>query len=90
MELVFAVPGADEPGYLIRQRKALKFAQEFEGGATPELLDGLVDFLSEFVEEPSDPKEAKEALWGASENQIMELLGAVSSQGQVPPEASAP
>lgn len=90
MQLVFAIPGPDEPGYLLRQRKALAFAQEFEGNATPELLDKLVDFLADFVEEPEDRGEAKDALWNASETQIMELLAAVSDQGQVPPEASAP
>lgn len=90
MELVFAVPGAEEPGYLLRQRKALSFAQDFEGNPTPELIDRLVDFLVDFVEKPEDRENAKEALWQASEVQIMELLAAVSDQGQVSPEASAP
>ena len=83
MELVFEVPGPDAPGYLRRQRKALEFRQ---ASNTPEGLDSLVNFLVEYVKVPKDRKEAKKALWDASEEQIDELLDSISGTGKVPPK----
>ena len=75
--LVFTPPDENTPGFLRRQREALKFMQLLKGDPTVEAVDGMVDFLVEFVTEPADKKEATEALWDASEAQFNELLGAV-------------
>jgi hypothetical protein len=75
--LVFTPPDENTPGFLRRQREALKFMQLLKGDPTVEAVDGMVDFLVEFVTEPADKNEAVEALWDASEAQFNELLGAV-------------
>ena len=75
--LVFTPPDENTPGFLRRQREALKFMQLLKGDPTVEAVDGMVDFLVEFVTEPADKNEAIEALWDASEAQFNELLGAV-------------
>ena len=91
MELEFSIPGPDAPGFLRRQRKALEFAEEFaQGTVTPGTVDALVEFLVEYVTKPANKDEAKEALWDASEDQFNMLLGALTGQGEVPPEADAP
>ena len=83
MELVFEVPGPDASGYLRRQRKALEFRL---ASNTPEGLDSLVNFLVEYVKVPEDREDAKSALWDASEEQIDELLDAISGAGKVSPK----
>lgn len=82
----FSVPGPDAPGFLRRQRTALEFTIDFATGkASPETLDKLVHFLSQFVTEPKGRDKAKEALWDASETEFMELLSAITgAQEQVP------
>ena len=86
----FSIPGPDAPGFLRRQRKALEFTIDFATGkASPETLDKLVQFLSQFVTEPKGREKAKEALWEASETEFMELLSAITgTQEQVPPNNS--
>ena len=76
-DLVFTPPDENTPGFLRRQREALNFTQLLKGDASVEVLDGMVNFLVEFVTEPKDRKKAIEALWDASEAQFNELLGAV-------------
>lgn len=78
MDLVFKLPGKDTPGFLRRQREAIRFSENLKDNPTVETVDALVSFLVDYVEEPKDRKEAAEALWDASENQFMELLGALS------------
>lgn len=82
----FSIPGPDAPGFLRRQRKALEFTIDFATGkASPETLDKLVQFLSQFVTEPKGREKAKKALWEASETEFMELLSAITgTQDQVP------
>lgn len=83
MDIKIALPGKDKPGYLRRQRKALQFSQAFEAKqVSPELLDGLVEFLVDFVVEPADRDQAKELLWDASEEQFTEVLNAISGSGE--------
>ena len=79
--LVFQPPDENTPGFLRRQREALKFMQLLKGDPTVEAVDGMVDFLVEFVTEPADKDEAKDALWDASEKQFNELLGSVLGKG---------
>lgn len=81
-ELYFKPPEADAPGYLLRQRKALAFQQKMkaEEGMTPEALDELVDFLAEYVTEPAEPEEKRQALLMASENQFNQLLETIKGE----------
>ena len=76
-DLVFTPPDENTPGFLRRQREALKFMQLLKDDPSPETIDGMVDFLVDFVTEPKGKKEAIDALWDASEAQFNELLGAV-------------
>lgn len=79
-ELVFTPPDENTPGYLRRQREALKFMQLLKGDPTVETIDGMVDFLVEYVTEPTDREQAREALWDASEAQFNTLLRSVLGQ----------
>jgi hypothetical protein len=79
MELEFSIPTKDTPGYLRRQKKALEFSKAFsESKVTPEVLDDLVNFLSDFVSKPTDKNEVKELLWDASESQLIQLIDSIS------------
>lgn len=81
-DLVFTPPDENTPGYLRRQREALKFMELLSGTPTVEAVDAMVDFLVQFVTKPAQPKKAKEALWDASEAQFNELLKSVLGQGE--------
>lgn len=76
--LVFAVPGKDEPGFLLRLRQTLEFRERMRREATPETVDALVKFLAGFVEEPEEVEEREKALWKASEAELMGLLDALT------------
>ena len=85
-QIVFEAPGKEEPGFLRRAKRALGFQQRFKEDASPELIDDLVAFLADYVTEPKDNDEAKDALLDASENQFMELLGSLSGEGEEVPK----
>ncbi len=73
-ELRFLVPGPDEPGYLLREQKRLKFLGEYlEIESGEDKIPFLIDYLLQFVTEPKDREKAKELLWDASEAVITEL-----------------
>lgn len=78
LEIKFRVPGKDEPGFLRRQRDAVRFGSELRSNPSVELMDEMVAFLAQFVEEPAGESEAIEALLDASQNQFQELLKAIS------------
>lgn len=83
--LVFNPPGPDAPGFLLRQKRALRFYAEFakmeaDDGAIPDVsvLDDMAEFLADYVEDPEDRDEKIEAINQASEQQFKELLRAVT------------
>lgn len=78
-EIRFKPMDKDTPGYLRRVREALKYLKALEGAtdATPELIDTMVAFLTEFIVEPATYEEKVEALYEASNRQFFELLNAV-------------
>lgn len=82
--LKFDPPGPDAPGFLRRQKKVLEFQRSIEH-LEPETIDSLVAFLVDFVTEPEDRDEAREALWDASQNQFMAMLEALSSENPTEP-----
>jgi hypothetical protein len=48
--LKFQAPDSNAPGFLKRIRKALYFQQAIQNGQmTADIIDGMVDFLADFV-----------------------------------------
>lgn len=81
IEIEFLPPDADEPGYLLREKTRLEYLAEFNRGASPEVVEKMVNFLLPYVEKPEDRKEAREALWQMSNNQFKQLLEVISGGG---------
>jgi hypothetical protein len=82
MKIEFSPPDKNAPGFLKRLKKVAAFQASFsEGKITGETMDNLVDFLADYVIEPVDREQAKEALWDASETQFLSLLSSVSGGG---------
>lgn len=82
-KLVLNVPGPDEPGFFRRSKKALKLVDELKGNPTAATIEAMIKFLAEYVEGPRD--QAEEMLWDASENQIMELVNAITGANDTGP-----
>jgi hypothetical protein len=82
--LEFEIPGREAPGFLKRQREALKFRERMQGDVTPETLDDLVDYLAQFVTSPAEKADKVAALWEASEAQFMTLLNALTGGDENP------
>lgn len=79
--LVFTPPPADAPGYPRRVHKVLKLQEALGKGPSADVWQELVDFLAQFITEPADPKEAREALWDATEEQFFAMLNELGSIG---------
>lgn len=92
LKLEFEVPDAQAPGFLKRQRRAMEFAEKFEAERTdPSVLDEMVEFLADFVVIPDDRKQAKEALWNASQEQFEAMLDAITgATAQPDPQSGEP
>ena len=75
-QIVFNLPTKETPGYLRRAKRYLEL-QEALSNPSAQAFDQLVDFLADFVDEPKDRDEAKDALLDASEEQLMSLFEAV-------------
>jgi hypothetical protein len=73
-EIVFSFPDANTPGYLKRQRAAVALQNELSEGPTVDTVDRLVEFIMQFVKEPSDKKKALEAVWDLPEARFKEVL----------------
>lgn len=84
-ELHFTLPGRETPGYLRRMREALRFQEMLNANPSVEAMDAMVDFLLNYVDEPKDKAQARELLLDASEQQFMELLGAVTGEAEETP-----
>ena len=76
----FSIPGKDAPGYLRRMRKLSAFMDMEDGAAR---WDAMTEYLLDFVTEPKDRKEAREALWDMSEAEYDEMLSQLNDQGEV-------
>ena len=87
MDIEFQIPGEKSPGYLKRQRRALKLQESFSNKtATSQDIDELVEFLADFIIKPESRDEAVEALWLASEEELTGLLDSISDIGTVSPK----
>lgn len=86
VQIVFQPPDKNKPGFLKRQKKALQFQRMLnQSDPTPEALDLMVEFLSEFVIEPQGKAEAIEAIWEASEAQWQDMMQALRGSGEPAP-----
>lgn len=84
-QLVLRPPAKDEPGFLRRSRQALQFNEMLQDKPTVAALDAMIEFLLGYVEEPADKEEARELLLDASELQFMEMLNAITGEGEADP-----
>ena len=80
MEIVFSPPSRSDPGFLRRSKIILEFRQMQTVKPSPEMVDKMVEFLLQYVKEPKDRNEAREALYDASEERIYELISLVSGK----------
>jgi hypothetical protein len=83
-EIQFLVPSRDAPGFLRRQREAIRFSEELTKTPSIETMDELIEFLLQFVTIPEDRDEAREALLDASQNQFQELLTVLKGSDENP------
>lgn len=93
VKLVFHLPDKSEPGYLLRMRRALELNQRInDGSPSAQLIDDLVEFLLDYVREPSNREQARQALYMASEEQILSVFEALRGGGAdvIPPQSGAP
>lgn len=78
-EIVLAVPGPDEPGFLRRMRVGLELSERFSSGRlTPQMVDALVEYLLPYVQQPAEREAARQALLDASQAQFEEMMRAVN------------
>lgn len=91
MDLVFKAPGKDAPGFLRRQRDALRFQERLtSGNIGPQLVDEMIALLLPYVEEPVDRAVAEEALLNASETEFQLMLKAITGGSVNPTPETSP
>lgn len=87
-QIVFEPPDEDAPGFLRRMKQALRFQQLMrDGGYTPDDVDQIVDFLLDYVTQPTDRKEARALVWDASQKQFFDMLAAMGGESSPNPLA---
>lgn len=89
-KIVFKIPDVESPGYLRRAIAAQEFLQTMnDGQVSPEHYEKLIAFLLNFITEPDNEADKREALLDASEAQFRELMEAVmGKKNPTPPEQS--
>jgi glutamine synthetase adenylyltransferase len=94
VNLVLELPTRQTPGFLKRSKRALEFSQRIsaKGNSDPTLFDEMIEFLLPLVKEPTDPDEARAALWDATEEQYDDMMTALlgGKKKEDPPAQSAP
>lgn len=82
-KLVLEVPKKSDKGYLKRQRTALNFSGKLDRMDVNEaVVDEIIEFCLPYVLKPEDRDDARDALEWASEDEIKELLAAISGSDQ--------
>ena len=81
-KLNFEKPTPQTPGHLKRVKKGLEFRAKMKDRDVndPTWLDDMVDFLADYVTEPEDRNEAKEALWDVTEEQYGDMIDAITGK----------
>lgn len=91
MDLVFKAPGRDAPGFLRRQREALRFQARINSGDIgPAMVDEMIALLLPYVEAPADRAEAAEALLDATQAQFTDMLKAITGASANPTPETSP
>ncbi len=99
LTVVIEAPTANSKGFLKRMKRIMGFQKMFSDVSefTPEKVDELVRFLTDFVTEPEDRNEAELAVWEFSELEFMKALSSIGGAGEggtaesdVPPPKNAP
>lgn len=78
----FHIPSADAPGFLRRQRDALRFAETLKDkdNITSATIDAMADFLLPYIVAPKDRDEARNALLDMSQAQFEAMLNAITGE----------
>ena len=77
MKIVIKPFDPDQKGYLRKQRRALELFDEFQDSASVQNLDELIEYISEYIEEPATKEEQVDALLDASRNEIGAIIRGV-------------
>jgi len=89
MDIVFELPTPQTPGYLRRVKALTEFQESQKKEEDPVAkLEKMIEFLSGYVTEPADKKEAYEALLDASQEQIDGLFSLIAGKKEadiIPP-----
>lgn len=78
--LQFEIPGSEAPGFLRRQREAIKYREALRTNPSVQTMDEMVDFLLTFVVEPEDRSQARELLLDLSRDDYNRTLAAVNQE----------
>jgi hypothetical protein len=77
-EIVFEPPTEDTPGFLRLQKNVLRMSSRLtQNDVTEDVVDEMVELLLQFVVEPVDRNDAREALLDASRKQYMAMLNGI-------------
>ena len=88
-QVVFELPDEQTPGYLRRMRNLAEF-QKAQKSTVDEVerFERMCSFLSDYVREPDDPEEAREALMDATKEQIDGLFAMIAGKKTIVPPSS--
>ena len=90
VKLVFQVPGRTAKGFPRRMLRATQFKAAFDANqVTPDVIQGLVAFLTDFVEiEGMEKEQVQEVMWDLSQDEFENLLGEITGGKQDAPLAT--
>jgi len=78
-KIVFTELTPQTPGYLKRLKKGLEYRAKLAGKEpSPETIDDMIEFLIEYIEEPKDRDEAREAMMNANEEQYNYVIDMIT------------
>jgi hypothetical protein len=89
MKAKFSFLTPEEPGFLRRQIEYLKLKAELETLPPDKALEKMVDFLVGFVVDPTEKKEAREAVLDLSQVEFEAALEGMAGTA-TPPNSSGP
>lgn len=78
--LQFEIPDSEAPGFLRRQREAIKYREALRTNPSVQTMDDLITFLLGFVVEPTDREQARELLLDLSRDDYNRTLAAVNQE----------
>jgi hypothetical protein len=79
-QLVFDIPEPSAPGFLRRQRDAVRYREALRTTPNVQTMNDMIDFLLTFVAEPADRNVARELLLDISRDEYNRVLQAVNAE----------